>query len=631
MYAAARLSAKSDVKFCVNAAYLYLGDTLEKVQIFDSILVQVGPVDKLEHESGYDLDNDAAATIPPLRLTLSYLAKIGNYQIGRFQVDQDLGSERNYGIARSWLTDCNNSHLECLSGTVAELPTRVVDIQPTDIVNSDSVRVVHSQGQRAEYAALSHCWGGEVSCLLTAKTSKQFQKAIPLPTLSPNFRDAITITRKLGFRYIWIDSLCILQDSGSDWKRESGKMGLVYRNSSVTISAMASPRSTHGILKCNQTSLSPQPVTMRLFQDKSNNAIPEVRIERSDLEEENLRVLDQDSPLASRGWALQELMLSPRHLFYGSNQIYWRCPKGFKSADGFSCGTKFPDNTSYSALTTVFHSDILRQTVPTLYEPRTVLRDYYNLVQDYSSRRLTLGSDKLPAVSGLAGRLHLLLGGVYLAGLWSCDLKRGLLWRSEVGSCKHVKTYRAPSWSWAVTDQPITFMIRNLTPSPLDIVILASHVTLRDNTYAYGEVLSGHIIAEGRTIQLLRSTQVIHPRLPEGYSGLVQFDQQEDGEIFAGPVMVFLMKTGSEFRLLSIQTQNGDREDWEVDYDSIFPIDYTCIIVLANYPDESSMEGLVLQKVSGEAEEAYERVGQFTLRVEPELVENWPKQTVRLI
>lgn len=81
----------------------------------------------------------------------------------------------------------------------------------------------------AQYIAPSHCWGGSISPILTTGTLKQFQEFLPFDDLPANFRDAIIITRKLGIRYLWIDSLCILQnpnpgsedhDSKRDWQKE---------------------------------------------------------------------------------------------------------------------------------------------------------------------------------------------------------------------------------------------------------------------------------------------------------------------------------------------------------------------------------------------------------------------------
>ena len=303
--------------------------------------------------------------------------------------------------------------------------------------------------------------------LLTTATLSAFEISLPYAALPANFRDAITITRELGIRYLWIDSLCILQDSKQDWEQESKEMGHVYRDSTLTISAMASSGSSVGILRPDPSPLPmPRPTILKVLSD--NGDFVEIKVERKPFGEEDLALLDMRGPLSSRGWTLQESVLSPRHLFYGKRQIYWRCPAGFQSADGLPPGRKSPPYV-FDDIASVLFSDILNQPPKEVPDVSVLLRDYYDLVQTYSHRKLTFASDKLPAFSGLAQRLHPTLGGDYLAGIWSSDIRCGLLWHSEVNYCEHVKPYRAPSWSWAVTDGMVIFPNHMLRPSPSDM------------------------------------------------------------------------------------------------------------------------------------------------------------------
>jgi hypothetical protein len=166
------------------------------------------------------------------------------------------------------------------------------------------------------YVALSHCWGGIISPLLTTENIDAFQKSIPFSTLPANFRDAVVITRKLGLRYVWIDSLCIIQNSKLDWEIESKKMGSIYRESYVTISAAVARSSTVGILNAVQKPVlinAPASVKIRLSDDSDDTVNLEIR----DGTEESLRDISMKSPLNTRGWTLQETILSPRILHYG--------------------------------------------------------------------------------------------------------------------------------------------------------------------------------------------------------------------------------------------------------------------------------------------------------------------------
>jgi len=96
-----------------------------------------------------------------------------------------------------------------------------------------------------QYLTLSYCWGGDVKSKLTRKTYDAMKGGIDVQRLPPNFRDAIRLTRALGYQYIWIDSLCIIQDDQDDWAQESVLIIKVYAHARCTLSATAS-RTSHG-------------------------------------------------------------------------------------------------------------------------------------------------------------------------------------------------------------------------------------------------------------------------------------------------------------------------------------------------------------------------------------------------
>lgn len=225
---------------------------------------------------------------------------VGNYAIGRFEFDPVLTSPQNYRLARSWLEDCCKLHEKCPSGQLSKLPTRVIDVGSID--GQHSPRLVLAGGIQGRYAALSHCWGGEISPLLKIKTLQSFQHAIPLPDLPANFRDAISITQQLGIQYLWIDSLCIIQDSRDDWEAESKEMGFIYRGAIVTIAASVSCRSTEGILRNSPDSNRVEEVvSLRLSPDKSSDGIVHVSLKGEEKECLNW-LFNAGCPLSRRGW-----------------------------------------------------------------------------------------------------------------------------------------------------------------------------------------------------------------------------------------------------------------------------------------------------------------------------------------
>ncbi|GKT65050.1 heterokaryon incompatibility protein [Colletotrichum tofieldiae] len=558
MYSIAKRLEVSDVKLAMNATHLYGWQPVNDVQVFDEIMVQVGP------PYAEDEDGSGIWGCPVLRLTMSAPRDVGNS------------------------------------------------------LHSITARLFLSKGRKADYVALSHCWGGAISPLLTTETLLLFQDQISIPELPANFRDAITITRELGLRFLWIDSLCIQQDSKSDWEKESKKMGSVYRNSTVTVSAMASTGSREGILRPGpRTTSSNESITLRVFQDGKREQ--QVTVRRKDPNEEDLRCLDRNSALTARGWTLQEYLLSPRHILYGRDMVYWRCPQEFISPDGLPTGNKSPQ-TSYSELTKVIYADILSRPPSTPPDMEVVLDDYYELLNAYSLRRITYASDKLPALSGLAQRLHQVIGGDYIAGLWTADFRRGLLWQAEMNFCQHkIRPYRAPSWSWAVTDDMVLFEgSRTLASSPSSAQLLEHSVALRTPGNPYGEVQFAKLVLKALTKPFVRSRQVVSTLESSSSIGSAKFDEPagtEDNTHMGYPSLFRVITDGTDY-VLSIVTGPGNETDWKADLGLVYDDKYLLMLV---HTDDNTADGsewsnsaalcLVLRRTDQESENTYERVG----------------------
>jgi hypothetical protein len=151
---------------------------------------------------------------------------------------------------KEWARECDETHTRChdrssdgaLDGP-PNLPTRILDVG----MPGDDPFLLVTTGQRDRYVALSHCWGGRNECITTKSTYEVYQRAIKLSSLSKTFQDAVRITHTLGMHYLWIDSLCILQDNEADWENEAANMGLIYEDASCTIAAAAA---SHGAMGC---------------------------------------------------------------------------------------------------------------------------------------------------------------------------------------------------------------------------------------------------------------------------------------------------------------------------------------------------------------------------------------------
>ncbi|TEY55065.1 hypothetical protein BOTCAL_0233g00080 [Botryotinia calthae] len=436
---------------------------------------------------------------------------VDDIRIGRFILDEDLASDANFDIARGWMDTCIVEHSEskCPSFEDRVLPSRVINVG----LENTGPSLFVTNGLRGKYTTLSHCWGGQIETVLTTSNLQSFQKEIRMTSLPANFRDAILITRALGFQFLWIDSLCIIQDSKYDWAIESKKMGETYRNSALTIGAAAAHKAADGMLHSRSQSSRDAKPKLKLSKDSGSDDV--VQIASSTTQPEDLAELFKSGPLQSRAWALQEKILSPRILWYGHRQIYWQCLCGFQSVNGvpaFHTGDLYiyPTITQKIIFNQNYYDGLTRFSEEELLE---INNEYQSMVTDYCARILSYPNDKLPAFSGIAALLHKGIGGHYLAGIWSKNFRENLLWRKWVIKSPNTKLYRAPSWSWAATDEETRLLYDNLshlTSTPHDPILLSHHIEISSEN-PYGAVKYAHIIVDTLTLKLIHLGRYKNP------------------------------------------------------------------------------------------------------------------------
>jgi hypothetical protein len=199
------------------------------------------------------------------------------------------------------------------------LPTRTLDVGTT---NRPLLRLyTPSHVEAVRYLALSHRWGDQVihkAFCTTNATVADMHRSIAIEALPRTFRDAIIITRALGVRYIWIDSLCIIQDDENDWRIEAERMENVFENAYCVLAATRAKGSSEGFL-------GPRPV--REFVQLREPAGDEYYI-CEDIDDFSKDV--EESDLSQRGWVLQERALAHRTIFYTKRQVYWECGHGIQ-------------------------------------------------------------------------------------------------------------------------------------------------------------------------------------------------------------------------------------------------------------------------------------------------------------
>ncbi|CCF34787.1 TOL [Colletotrichum higginsianum] len=414
--------------------------------------------------------------------------------------EEDLGfitDEKSFGLGtdseasqkqmKRWIDHCVESHPKCQPSLASNafMPTRVLDIgAANDPWPPLQIRVIQTNtisDEARKYMTLSHCWGKEAFVTLTVERFDKFTNdGIPWSNSSSgngissnqNFIDAIKITQKLGIRYLWIDSICIIQEDEEDWAVEAKIMHKVYRYSYCNLAAVDSKNCLGGLFRGRKHGVLPATYDPRGSSHRLSGR--KWRILTSDLWDKDLL----GSPLYTRGWVFQERMLSPRLLQFGHSQLFWDCatisacealPEGFPlSLDAKAASDRhWRQRLQEADITQRSPAKGSQGSLETLWE---------SSVSAYTACDLTKHSDKDKAMWGIAKLMRDMLGQEYAHGLWSTCLEEQLAWR-VAGRPKVVDPEKAqgntagekgdtsneisfPYWSWTHLDVPIQVVPR---------------------------------------------------------------------------------------------------------------------------------------------------------------------------
>ncbi|KAF2796959.1 HET-domain-containing protein [Melanomma pulvis-pyrius CBS 109.77] len=372
--------------------------------------------------------------------------------------DTNTGSKASFSRMQAWLDICTSSHPACNRGDTLPppLPTRVIAVGSK---RSRSCFLVSGADKRGNYATLSHCWGTPKNRPLTTtdKTLKLRQEGIKDEELPKTFRDAVQVCRELGIEYLWIDSLCIIQeqDSQEDWAQEAPNMGDVYGNSILTIAASVAADSAEGCFK-ERLGIILWPCPALLFGQRCHvSRYPTKEESRGDPGDRNPIPLH---PLNGRTWVLQEQVLSRRSLIFTSNRLIWRCAS-MSTSEKYPLGMPHAPNISTDNHR-LLHC-IVNDVIPV--DPGNsdidIYTCWYRMVMAVTSRKLTYEDDKLPAIAGVAKKFAVTANDNYHAGLWRGNLLIGILWHSTtLTASERKRAARAPSWSWASVNSQVSYL-----------------------------------------------------------------------------------------------------------------------------------------------------------------------------
>ncbi|KAG4439081.1 hypothetical protein IFR05_005423 [Cadophora sp. M221] len=447
---------------------------------------------------------------------LEIYALKGNYipfwpQLGNtIDLSPHSGSEECYDFLRTRIALCLSGHPSCNAVKTA-LPTRVIDVElhGTQDVKLHEPRSIKGTGR---YIALSHCWGGHEIIKTTSTNLMAVKKNISWDVLPRTFQDAIRIARELQVRWVWIDSLCILQDDKADWEIEAAQMGTYYQKAFLTVAAASSPNPATPFI-CPRDSVH----LPNEFQIAYKNDVHRVKVRpllreryvayKVDKSNKGAEHEHKFGPLSTRAWCWQENSLSTRIVHYTPTGLVFECQ-----------GDKEVHVEDRSRLPTSWVASLPRAFSSSGNQPFV---QWHELVKTYSERSLTFATDKLPAIGGAAERIHQITGSIYLAGLWKYVIAQDLLWSADLWGIEKVGAFTrpppistengCPSWSWASLTGRLEYKSNFHLSGRSLITVVNTEVSLTGHN-PFGQVSGASITLTGSIIPA-----TINTHIPTGY------------------------------------------------------------------------------------------------------------------
>ncbi|OBS24684.1 hypothetical protein FPOA_05224 [Fusarium poae] len=398
---------------------------------------------------------------------------------------KELTKEDRIKTIKSWYTECSSQHTGCKPSTHG-CPRRLVQLGPEKY----DLRLIDTLSQPCgdiEYATLSYCWGTSRPFVTTKDNIGTLLQNIPAISLPRTFLDAIDIVWDLELRYIWIDSICIVQDDLQDWQREAASMKDVYASSSITISASDAQDSTQGCFVDHTLDLwGGHDVGVHQmrghFPDKREFSI---RFHKGDI-----RRRTKLSNLSTRGWTMQEQLLSSRVVHCMQPEIHWSCHCNYRTESQATF-----EGDRFKSFSWMF--------MPKVTTEEEMQKLWLEWVADYSSRKLTVTRDRLGAMAGMVQYFGNKVGFTHLLGCWHETLVDELLWIRR-GDTVHpsLALSQVPSWSWLTRVGEISFKFwsRSMGDDPCTV---QDHIEIVEAGITWvgkpmvSDILSSIMIVEG--------------------------------------------------------------------------------------------------------------------------------------
>jgi hypothetical protein len=430
-------------------------------------------------------------------------------------IPRSSGTVDGPAICRAWIEKCRDTHEDCrrsvTSRRLVNLPKRLIDVatHDTKVLVLDCQAWIAaglaSRRRLQRYCTLSYSWGAQShTCVLRQPFPQTLQ--VPIKNMPRTFHDAISVTKRLGLRYLWIDALCIVQGDERELAEEVLNMGNIYWNARVTIAATGANNVHEGFLNGwfdDFHDLHP------CILENSRRGLPTqyftVRPSRLDFES-----CVPNAPLNRRGWVTQERALSRRILHFTPQGMFWECgtvkadwrnPKGLSTLT-YGIGGLLTCSPRREGLLSICRIGQSRHFCNA---------EWRHFIRRYSQTEFTDLGDRLLAISAVAQAVSPYLNaGAYLAGTWRKTLEVDLLWKCSQSKFKWRSEFEAvaPTWSWASVVGLVEFMdegIRLVRHSGFSEIIAAA-VMPQFPQNPYGSVALGWVKIKGTLKQQLLPT-----------------------------------------------------------------------------------------------------------------------------
>ncbi|KAK5072579.1 hypothetical protein LTR64_004946 [Lithohypha guttulata] len=556
-------------------------------------------------------------------------------------------SETCFQKIQEWAKLCEESHAhpDCKRDASAGLPQRVIEISvDSEGLGSVTLALRETNGEVGRYIALSHCWGTIPIVTTDLANIEHMKQEIDLESLPQTFKDAIHCAHKLGINYIWIDSLCIIQDSTSDWEIQSSKMASIYANAYFVLVAASADSDAKGFL--HERPKRYQGIPLEALE---GSGVHEVMVNHtmphpSGLWKVRAKSVMLDSQVDRRAWVMQETVLARRVVYIHTRRARVRHfdqsdhqSRQFTSYRGIKQSDLAGDYPTFQAMTIGFsffrqsyEIDVHTRPFAQLHSAECTYAEWrLVIVPLYTAKRITYVKDRLPALSGLASRVKDYLQDEYIAGLWSGDMPMSLIWYVRSNSKRPAPSnYMSPSFSWVSLNKPVVYPAlhrQNEFGGPMysspTVKVLEANTSVKGSN-PFGVVNDGYLRLEGLTRPLSLILDGVESKIEVGscHHDLAWYPDTPLVAVNLAPT------NGDEESVISVNRSSKPADPSQ----QRSQVTVTCVLVierphveeteLCQSYDEYAL--LVLGRLKSRPE-VYQRLGLVFISLEPAVAEKW--------